>query len=80
MRFTMTGLGAALILAATAGAVSAAGEMDTDGDGMYSFNELLVAYPALTEETYGTIDANGDGGIDDAELASALDAGILPAS
>lgn len=78
MNLTMTGLSAALILAA--GAVAAAGEMDTDGDGVYSFNELLVAYPALTEDTYGTIDTNGDGGIDEAELASAMDAGILPAS
>lgn len=52
---------------------------DTDGDGVYSMEELMVAYPSLTEELFTTIDGNGDGAVDEDELAAALDAGVLVA-
>lgn len=52
---------------------------DTDGDGVYSMEELMVAYPSLTEELFTTIDGNGDGAVDEEELAAALDAGVLVA-
>jgi len=52
---------------------------DRDGDGSYSFNEMLAAYPALTEETFISIDTNGDGAVDEAELATAVETGLLPA-
>ncbi|MEL7150508.1 MAG: EF-hand domain-containing protein [Pseudomonadota bacterium] len=52
---------------------------DADGDGMYSMEELMVAFPTLTEELFGTIDGNGDGAVDEAELAAAVDAGVLVA-
>ena len=52
---------------------------DSNGDGMYSMEELMVVYPTLTEELFGTIDGNGDGAVDDAELAAAVDAGVLVA-
>lgn len=73
-------LGAAAITMMVAAPVLAQSEMDTDGDGVYSFTEMLVAFPTLTEETFITIDANGDGGVDDTELASAQEAGVLPAT
>ncbi len=60
-------------------AAFAADVEDTDGDGMYSMEELMVAYPTLTEELFGTIDGNGDGAVDEAELAAAVDAGVLVA-
>lgn len=52
---------------------------DTDGDGMYSMEELLAVFPALTEERYGEVDANGDGMVDAEELAVAQEAGLLAA-
>jgi hypothetical protein len=52
---------------------------DTDGDGVYSMEELMVAYPSLTEDLFTTIDGNGDGAVDEEELAAALDAGVLVA-
>ena len=60
-------------------AAMAAEVEDTDGDGVYSLEELVVAYPTLTEELFGTIDGNGDGAVDDEELAAAVDAGVLVA-
>jgi hypothetical protein len=54
--------------------------IDTNGDGMYSFPELTVAYPDLTEEAFTTMDASGDGLLDGTEVAAGVEAGtIVPA-
>ena len=53
-------------------------EMDADGDGMYSMDEMMAAFPALTEETFTTADTNGDGMIDAEELAGAQADGLVP--
>ena len=50
---------------------------DTDGDGVYSMEELMVVYPAITEDVFGEIDANDDGAVDAEELAAAQEAGVL---
>lgn len=73
-----------LILAALLGlgtTVAAAETMveDANGDGVYSMEELVVAFPTLTEDLFGAIDGNGDGAIDAAELAAAEEAGVLTA-
>ncbi|WP_343082094.1 EF-hand domain-containing protein [Ostreiculturibacter nitratireducens] len=51
---------------------------DADGDGVYSMEEMLAAYPDLTEETFAAIDANADGSVDADELQAAVEAGTLP--
>ena len=54
--------------------------IDTNGDGMYSFPELTVAYPDMTEEAFTTMDTSGDGLLDAAEVAAGVEAGtIVPA-
>lgn len=60
-------------------AAFAQAEMDTNGDGVFSMEELVVAYPDMTEETFTAIDADADGSVTEAELAAATDAGTLPA-
>lgn len=50
---------------------------DTDGDGVYSMEELMVVYPAITEDLFGEVDANDDGAVDADELAAAQEAGVL---
>lgn len=50
---------------------------DSDGDGVYSMEELMVVYPAITEDIFGEIDANDDGAVDAEELAAAQEAGVL---
>ncbi len=63
---------------ATTGAVMASAEIDADGDGLFSYDEMLAAFPELTEETYVAVDANADGMVDAEELAAAQDSGLLP--
>lgn len=52
---------------------------DADGNGVYSMEELVAAYPDLTEETFTAADTNEDGSIDAEELAAAIEAGNIPA-
>ena len=51
---------------------------DTDGNGTYSMEEMVAAYPALTAEAFAEIDANGDAAVDADELQAAAGAGKLP--
>ncbi len=60
-----------------AGAAVAQEVTDTDGDGAYSMEELMAAYPSLTAETFAVVDANADGVVDADELAAAQAAGTL---
>ena len=71
-------LGTLIFAAGTAAQANTA--IDTDGDGMYSFNEMLAVMPTLTEEVYSSVDTNADGSVDADELAAAQDAGVLPAT
>ncbi|MEM1431067.1 MAG: hypothetical protein AAGG09_16555 [Pseudomonadota bacterium] len=52
---------------------------DTDGDGMYSFDEVLVTYPALSESAFAELDVDGDGMLSAEEMAAAEASGLLPA-
>lgn len=67
---------AATLLAGTAFAATVA-ELDANGDGMVTVDELQMAYPDLTAETFTALDINADGALDDAELQAAVDAGTL---
>ena len=60
------------------GAARAQSEMDTDGDGMVSYAELLASVPDVSAATFEAVDTNGDGGLDATELAAAVQAGVLP--
>lgn len=60
-----------------AGSAMAQEVVDADGDGAYSMEELMAAYPNLTAEVYAAIDANGDGLVDVDELAAAQSAGTI---
>lgn len=50
---------------------------DSDGNGTYSMEELAVAVPDLTPETFALVDVNGDGAVDPAELVAAIDTGTI---
>ncbi|MDU8942247.1 EF-hand domain-containing protein [Ovoidimarina sediminis] len=52
--------------------------LDTDGDGLVSFEEMIAAVPTVSEETFTTIDTNADGTLDAEEFAAAEAAGTLP--
>ncbi len=55
-------------------------DIDTDTDGLLSFPELQVAVPELTEDTFTALDVSGDGLLDGDEVATGVEAGLLPSA
>ncbi|WP_417250342.1 EF-hand domain-containing protein [Celeribacter sp.] len=53
---------------------------DMDASGGYSQEELMAAYPSVTEEAFIAIDADASGEVSEEELAAAQEAGLLPMS
>lgn len=80
-RLTRTLAHAALILGlvGTGHAMGQAETLDSDGDGMVSYTEALVAMPELTEAEFAALDADGDGMLNAEEIAAAEDAGLITA-
>ena len=66
---------AALTLVAPAWAQADLGTLDTDGDGMVSYEELQAASPDITPEQFAAIDTDGDGMLNADELSAAQTAG-----
>ena len=69
----------AILMALTLGAPVAAqnANVDINGDGMYSFPELMAVQPELTEEQFEALDTSGDGLLDAEEIAAGVAAGVL---
>lgn len=66
-------------LATSAFAAGGIADIDTNGDGLLTVDEVQVAYPDMSTDQFSQIDTNGDGAVDDAELGAAKESGMLPA-
>ena len=58
--------------------VAQSADIDINGDGMYSFPELMAYSPEMTEDTFAALDTSGDGLLDAEEIAAGVAAGLLP--
>ncbi|MDJ0827475.1 MAG: hypothetical protein QNJ16_18430 [Rhodobacter sp.] len=70
-------LTAAAILGLAAAAYAMT-DIDANGDGGVSYTEMLAAHPEVSEAAFNDADTDGNGMIDEAELAAARAAGLLP--
>lgn len=67
----------AAALAVSAVQVSAATVSDADGNGSYSMDEMVMAYPDLTENDFAEIDTDDSGDVSEDELLAAVENGML---
>ena len=74
---TLTAVTFTALMAAPALASNITEEVDADGNGTLSLQEMQVAYPDMTVDAFGLIDINGDGEADAEEIKAAQDAGYL---
>lgn len=69
----------ALGVVAAGYAMGQSSSLDTDGDGLVTYTELLAALPDLTETDFAAMDTDGSGSLDSSELTAAEEAGMIPA-
>jgi len=50
---------------------------DTDGNGVFSIEELTAAYPDMNADLFKQIDQDGSGSVDADELQAAREAGLI---
>lgn len=55
-------------------------EVDGNGDGMLSVEEVQAAWPEISTDDFLAMDANADGLLDADEVAAAQEGGVLPAA
>ncbi len=55
-------------------------DVDANADGVLTIDEVQSTYPEITVDTFSAMDVNSDGALDEAEVAAAQEAGIMPIS
>jgi hypothetical protein len=58
--------------------VAQSADIDLNGDGMYSYPELMAVMPEMTEDAFAALDTSGDGLLDADEIAAGVSSGALP--
>ena len=53
-------------------------EIDANGDGMLTLDEVQAVYPDITADSFAEMDVNDDGALDDDEVQAAETAGLMP--
>ncbi|MEO3414809.1 EF-hand domain-containing protein [Roseovarius sp. CAU 1744] len=53
-------------------------EVDANGDGVMTVDEVQAVYPDITAEIFAEVDTNNDGVLDDAEMISGIENGLVP--
>jgi len=70
---------AALAFPALAMGQSAA-ELDVNGDGVLTIDEVQASFPEVTSDQFTLMDLNADGALDADEITAAQQAGLMPAT
>ncbi|RKF16993.1 EF-hand domain-containing protein [Roseovarius spongiae] len=65
---------------AQAAVAQSATEIDANGDGLMTLEEVQAVFPDVTADAFSQADANGDGALDDSEMAAGQEQGLIPAS
>lgn len=53
-------------------------DLDTNGDGVLTIDEVQASFPDVTSDVFTAMDLNADGALDADEVAAAQEAGLMP--
>ncbi|QBF31638.1 hypothetical protein [Thalassococcus sp. S3] len=53
-------------------------EVDANGDGVLTIDEVQAVYPEITADAFTAMDVNADGALDNDEVLAAQEAGMMP--
>ncbi|KIC49221.1 hypothetical protein RA29_12725 [Tateyamaria sp. ANG-S1] len=53
-------------------------DIDTDGDGVLTIDEVQASFPEVTSDGFSAMDLNADGVLDEDEVTAAQEAGLMP--
>ena len=53
-------------------------EVDSNGDGLMTIDEVQAVFPDVSAETFAQVDTNKDGALDDAEMVAGQEQGLIP--
>ena len=73
-------LGLGLLANAALAASENAVEIDTNGDGLMTIDEVRAVFPDVSVEAFAEVDTNDDGALDDAEMVAGQEQGLIPAA
>ncbi|MEM8692210.1 MAG: hypothetical protein AAGG57_10020 [Pseudomonadota bacterium] len=78
-RLATLGFAAATALTIPALAMGeSATEMDANGDGVLTIDEVQASFPDVSSDGFSAMDLNADGALDADEIAAAQEAGLMP--
>jgi len=69
-----------VLLIPTLAVGEAVSELDTNGDGVLTLDEVQVRFPELGSDSFTAMDLNADGALDADEVTVAQEAGLMPAT
>ena len=53
-------------------------EIDRNGDGLMTIDEVQAVFPDVSAETFAELDVNDDGALDDEEMVAGQAQGLIP--
>ena len=66
------------VMAAPLALAQSASELDINGDGVLTIDEVQAGFPEVTTDAFTAMDLNADGALDADEVAAAQEAGLMP--
>jgi len=76
-KFTLSAITLATAMTPALAMSEGATEVDANGDGVLSVEEVQAVWPDMTAEQFAELDTDGDGALNDAEVMAAEDAGMM---
>ncbi|WP_371223836.1 EF-hand domain-containing protein [Roseovarius sp. 2305UL8-3] len=77
-KFIALMLGAGVVASAAIAMGDSVVEVDANGDGLMTIDEVRAVFPDVTTQAFAAVDTNDDGALDDDEMVAGQEQGLIP--